>query len=515
MIPAELRQYAAQQGQDQGGGILGHFQQALGNPAVQMFLMSALASALGDKRGTTPFMLMNQQRRNQMLDLARQREQRLLGESELERERDLFAKQKYMGTQAQASRKRTTEVLKAARELAKQGIPGQFESAIPTFEAGGFKFDAKQIKALKRLEEKQAQKRGSETVALDLGTGEAQVGQPAPGQLALDPGEYLTYRGQQRPRTKLGQLFEEQDQLLAQSEGVQTRAEAEELLNRILQMDEAIEQETAGPTSEFERLLAKLPPEKRARLRDERLAKLVSRTGMQIEVGPDGTVRVTQGEVGDQTTIATQTKAEQGIGHAQLARGLIREFRGVLRPENVGLIGDVRRTFFGAVQQGGALARLLEREVGEIKDDLSKSQRRPFDKEGKPMSVLAEVNERTFFDPNLSTADVLSQILAYKLARILDPSGRLSVDDVQRAEKALGVNKILANVPDVLTRLDLFERMIVAEENIYRGQLGRENITRYETWSDQDLEAFIRNEGSPAELSREALEELKRRQGEK
>jgi hypothetical protein len=511
--PSEVRQYAAQPEQD-GGGILGHFQQALGNPAVQLFLMSALANVLGDKRGTTPFMLMNQQRRNEALGIARQREGRMAEETRLESERDLFKKQQYMGTLGKQSRDRKGNALEQAWKVATEGIPGQVEQLIESYQADNIPFKQTQIKALGRRQEQKAKEVEARRIWMDPESKE--MGEAGPGMVALEPSEYRQFQEQRRPRTDIGQHFEEQDRILAQAEGAEDPALIEQALDRYWAIEDVIEKKR-GPATMVERLIAKLPADKQPEARQKLLAKTLSRTGMQIEVDPDGTVRVTQGELTGRQgpTTAMVTKAHEGIKNSELLRGLTKDLRAVLKPENVGVVADLRQAAYGATGQAEAAGSLFSRTWSESlqePNELTKLLRTEMElaeedmaKNSDLVSGVSVVNDRVWFDPSLSEAEVLGQIITYKVARIDEPGGRLSVDDAERAEKKIGMNRVFAYVPDVLVRLDVIDKMALGEENKFRAWLEMPTATKFGLYSKEELETYVAHPNQPLQLQKEAL----------
>jgi hypothetical protein len=136
---------------------------------------------------------------------------------------------------------------------------------------------------------------------------------------------------------------------------------------------------------------------------------------------------------------------------------LIRSIRKVLAPENQGFVGSLRGAVFGLAQQGNAFAAVLWNTGKSIQDRI--------EVDGDEISLLA------FADRNLSQGEMLKNILSYKLAKALDPGGRLSDVDVKRAQDALGFGRILESVEDIAPRLDIFEDLIIARGNRSAGRI--------------------------------------------
>jgi hypothetical protein len=174
--------------------------------------------------------------------------------------------------------------------------------------------------------------------------------------------------------------------------------------------------------------------------------KAISTGAISLTVDPDtGAISFQQGSGG--FTKPTETKAEQTFMSGQGLLGVIEDFRDILRPENIGLVGDIRATVQGVAQQGGALASRL---MGNG-DSISRRILQDGDK----------INASRWFDPNLSQMNFLSNIIAYKHAKTLDPSGRLSDRDLIEAKRSLGLEKKLIGIKDITTVLNGLERLTI------------------------------------------------------
>lgn len=174
--------------------------------------------------------------------------------------------------------------------------------------------------------------------------------------------------------------------------------------------------------------------------------KAIATGEISLSVDPDtGAISFSQG--GGGLTKPTQSKAEQTFMSGQGLLGVVNDFRDILRPENVGLVGDIRQTVQGAIQQGGALASRLS----GMGDDVMQAA----------LANGDEINRTRWFDPNLTQMDFLSNIIAYKHAKTLDPSGRLSDRDLIEAKKSLGLEKKLVGIKDLATVLNGLEKITI------------------------------------------------------
>jgi hypothetical protein len=93
---------------------------------------------------------------------------------------------------------------------------------------------------------------------------------------------------------------------------------------------------------------------------------------------------------------------------------------------------------------------------------------------------------------------MMSKVLVFRLAKIMDPNARLSDRDVKAAEQALGVSDWWTSGADVRARLKQFQRMAIEKMNVKRRAMGL-----------GDVQAFDREIG--AEIAKEEgrnLEEL-------
>jgi hypothetical protein len=158
-------------------------------------------------------------------------------------------------------------------------------------------------------------------------------------------------------------------------------------------------------------------------------------------------------------TTSTQTRAQSTIDTAQDTLGTIQQFREILRPENIGLSGDIRELGIGALGQAESLRAWADDQTSSIIDQVISS--------GDTLNL-----DKFAVDPDLSEQGLLENILAYRLAKIQDPDGRISDADFRNARLSLGTGKKLSGIGDILARLDAFEKTVNRTQDIARKRLG-------------------------------------------
>lgn len=158
-------------------------------------------------------------------------------------------------------------------------------------------------------------------------------------------------------------------------------------------------------------------------------------------------------------TTATQTRAQQTLDTAQDTLGVIQQFRETLRPENMGLSGDIRGLGIGALGQAESFRAWGNDQTQQIIDQAIES--------GDTLDL-----SKFAVDPALSGQKLLENVLAYRLAKIQDPSGRISDKDFANAKLSLGTGKKLSSIGDVLARVDAFEQTVQRTQGIAQQRLG-------------------------------------------
>ena len=158
-------------------------------------------------------------------------------------------------------------------------------------------------------------------------------------------------------------------------------------------------------------------------------------------------------------TASTQTRAQQTLDTATDTIGVIQQFRESLRPENVGLSGDIRGVGIGALGQMESFKAWANDETNNIIE--------------QAITAGDTLNLSKFaVDPALSSQKMLENVLAYRLAKINDPSGRVSDKDFDAAQRSLGFGKKLTSIGDVFARVDAMEKTVLRTKGIAQQRLG-------------------------------------------
>ena len=153
------------------------------------------------------------------------------------------------------------------------------------------------------------------------------------------------------------------------------------------------------------------------------------------------------------TTKANITKNQNIIDDGENTLGLIGDIREVVASENLGVVGDIRMFWQGIRGQIEATGEALT---------------------GDAVDRGATGNVAAWFNPDLSTQELLGNQLAYRLALANNPDGRISDPDFKNAQKALGFDRSFTGADDVMARLSAFERQIVRAQDIAYRRLGQE-----------------------------------------
>ena len=156
-----------------------------------------------------------------------------------------------------------------------------------------------------------------------------------------------------------------------------------------------------------------------------------------------------------------QAHARDRIDAVADLKGTINQYRKVLRPESVGMIGDLRALVYGAGQQVNAFSQLLQRHAAGTMADL--------------MATGSDVSLSEFNDPKLSQSQLLSNLLAAKYARVTNPVGVITDKDYIIAKKGLGLDGLLTGATDITEKLKALEIAADRVEAIARTRLRDQN----------------------------------------
>jgi len=174
------------------------------------------------------------------------------------------------------------------------------------------------------------------------------------------------------------------------------------------------------------------------------------RDGKRIDKWYNPTTQQTEETIGEtpvqktqDVTSPEQAKARDRIDATTDLDNTIAAYRKVLRPENVGLLGNMRGLVYGAGQQADAFSQLLKQHAASTMSDL--------------MSNDSPISLSHFNDANLSKSELLGNLLAAKYARMMNPTGVISDKDLLHAKTGLGLEKIFSGATDISVKLDALQ----------------------------------------------------------
>lgn len=143
-------------------------------------------------------------------------------------------------------------------------------------------------------------------------------------------------------------------------------------------------------------------------------------------------------------TNTSLTRAQGTMDASASVINTVNELKSILKPQDVGMVGSIRRGIQGMAGQGEAIGAWLSGATTTIQDDVISDQ--------------ADVN-LGFFDPALPQQELMLNVLAYQSARMNDPGGRVSDKDLEAAKASLQASGAFTGAADVYTALDSLETM--------------------------------------------------------
>jgi hypothetical protein len=210
-------------------------------------------------------------------------------------------------------------------------------------------------------------------------------------------------------------------------------------------------------------------------------------TGIRLTTNPDGTVSV---QTGVAAGLSAGKAHDESLEYQKIKSSvdMAGNLRRIVSDENIGLTGRGRILAAGASAQArAALNQFIGKEaLAELQASID--------------SIDPPKEMAWMWDQNLSEVQMMSKVLVFRLAKIMDPAARLSDRDVKAAEQALGVDNWFASGMDVRARLKQFQRMAIQGLNEKRRALRLPDIKAY----DRDVVAEIAKEEGlkPEELLR-------------
>ena len=160
------------------------------------------------------------------------------------------------------------------------------------------------------------------------------------------------------------------------------------------------------------------------------------------------------------------SRAMNIIDSVDIMQGTISTLKGLLigpdgrkRDDLVGAVGWLKGLVYGASAQADAFAQLLRGGATRIDAHITDTK--------------SDVSKNNFFDPSLSKADLLQNILAYQLAMVNSDGDRVSNDDFEKAKSTLGGGKLLTGVDDIMARLDQLSDIAAQRRSIAEKRLSQ------------------------------------------
>ena len=153
-------------------------------------------------------------------------------------------------------------------------------------------------------------------------------------------------------------------------------------------------------------------------------------------------------------TTATRTKMQEQLTGLESTLNVIGNLKATVRQGNIGLAAALKSTAYGFTSQIKGMAETVGAEA------LSAKQA---DRDGK----MKGFTPSKWFDPSLSTVDLLANTLAYRIIN-QEQGGRVSDKDFAEMKKRLNIDSWMAGKEDVLQRLTVMEDQLKFEQKVYR-----------------------------------------------
>lgn len=166
----------------------------------------------------------------------------------------------------------------------------------------------------------------------------------------------------------------------------------------------------------------------------------------------------TTADIGMGATTSTRTGVQNQLLSIATARATTKQLLNIIRknPQSQGVVGFVRGTAQDMMATAGEVGQLFNDELGangQIAQDIQN---------GLIDAGLAG----KYFDPSIPAIDMLSNLLAYQVARANDPNGRASDKDIENARRTIGGDKWLSNAAESSTRLSQLDLMLAEQEKM-------------------------------------------------
>ena len=152
-------------------------------------------------------------------------------------------------------------------------------------------------------------------------------------------------------------------------------------------------------------------------------------------------------------TTATRTKMQDQLTGLESTLNVIGNLKATVQQGNIGLAAALKSTAYGFTSQIKGMAETVGREA-------------MLSKQSDPDKTKGFTPNK-WFDPSLSTVDLLANTLAYRIIN-QEQGGRVSDKDFAEMKKRLNIDSLLAGKEDVLQRLTVMENQLKFEQSVYR-----------------------------------------------
>jgi hypothetical protein len=241
----------------------------------------------------------------------------------------------------------------------------------------------------------------------------------------------------QTPEGTFLETPKEARKIRADEEKAKLSAEREERMTKISEANLAVSRAGLALRREEARRPNTVDLALRAARGDKEAAAAVEilKPGLSIETNADGRIKsVTMGGKFPQVAVNDAVRVTTAVKDTFT---LTNELRSIIE-KNPGAIGLKGRINLELSNLGANLAGTIT-----AQDDATRTR-------------LSRLKNPT---ADISTAEYLSELLIYSIARQNDPNGRVAESDYASAARALGTGKRLASAQDVLPRLDAIEKL--------------------------------------------------------
>ncbi|GJE60277.1 hypothetical protein [Methylobacterium trifolii] len=157
---------------------------------------------------------------------------------------------------------------------------------------------------------------------------------------------------------------------------------------------------------------------------------------------------------------ATTNTVEQRLLDAANVESTVRTFRDLITrdPGAIGIVGGVRGVGQDAVAAAREAARLFDPAWLQTKKDIAAGLVDP--------EVVAQFQT---YNPNIPQAKMLELLLAGQVAKMIDPSGRISNDRMKQVMEGLGGGGYLSNVERTKATLQAVSDMVDNQRSMLKG----------------------------------------------